>query len=59
VYQRASDGKWRASVLLDHAKRRVISGKTRNEVAQKLNEAMQEFHSAPIGSRLAPGWPRW
>ena len=38
VYQRA-DGKWCASLSLDGGKRRVLYGKTRQEVARKLNAA--------------------
>ncbi len=40
IYQR-SDGKWCASVTLDGGKRKVLYGKTRQEVAKKLNQALQ------------------
>lgn len=39
VYQRA-DGKWCASLTLGGGKRRVLYGKTRQEVAKKLNAAL-------------------
>jgi integrase len=40
IYQR-SDGKWCAAVTLDTGKRKVLYGKTRQEVAKKLNQALQ------------------
>lgn len=36
IYQRKSDGKWCGSVVLDGSKRKVLYGKTRREVANKL-----------------------
>ena len=41
IYQRQSDGKWCASLTLEGGKRRVLYGKTRQEVARKLREAQQ------------------
>src|SRR5438128_2199553 len=41
IYHRTSDGVWCASVSLDYGKRKVLYGKTRREVAQKLNEALR------------------
>jgi len=40
IYQRQSDGRWCASVSLEGGKRRVIYGKTREEVAAKLTVAL-------------------
>jgi integrase len=48
IYQR-SDGKWCAAVTLEGGKRRVIYGKTRQEVAKKLNQALQALdHGIPV-----------
>jgi len=41
LYQRPSDGRWCASVSLDYGRRKVIYGKSRKEVATKLNGALQ------------------
>jgi integrase len=40
VYQR-SDGKWCAAVTLSNGKRKVLYGRTRQDVARKLTEALQ------------------
>lgn len=57
IYQRQSDGLWCASVSLDQGKRKVIYGKTRKEVAEKLNAALQrKQRGIPFGSdRLSVG----
>ena len=41
IYQR-KDGRWVAEISLEHGKRKPIYGKTRKEVADKLNQALQE-----------------
>jgi integrase len=41
VYQR-SDGTWCAAVTLDGGKRKVLYGKTRQEVARKLTDALRK-----------------
>ncbi|HLI07066.1 MAG TPA: tyrosine-type recombinase/integrase [Ktedonobacteraceae bacterium] len=41
IYQR-SDGRWAATITLEGRKRKTFYGKTRKEVATKLNEAIQE-----------------
>src|SRR5438105_8141210 len=41
VYQRA-DGKWCAAVSLERGKRKVLYGRTRKEVADKLNDALRD-----------------
>ena len=52
IYQRESDGKWCASVSLDSGRRKVLYGKTRKEVAQKLNEALRrKQQGVPFGLR--------
>ncbi len=42
VYQRQSDGRWCASVSLEGGRRRVLYGKTREEVAAKLTRALSD-----------------
>lgn len=63
IYQRA-DGKWCASVSLEDGKRKVVYGKTRQEVAQKLTKILRDVHQGlpvqtderlPVGQYLA----RW
>src|SRR5689334_14788674 len=41
IYQRKSDGKWCTAITLADGKRKVLYGKTRQEVARKLNSALQ------------------
>ena len=41
IYQR-KDGRWSAGISLENGKRRTLYGKTRKEVADKLNTALQE-----------------
>lgn len=41
IYQR-KDGRWSADISLENGKRRTLYGKTRKEVADKLNTALQE-----------------
>ena len=41
IYQRKSDGKWCTAITVDGGKRKVLYGKTRQEVAKKLNQALQ------------------
>src|SRR2546421_3828581 len=41
IYQR-SDGRWAATITLEGRKRKTFYGKTRKEVAAKLNKAIQE-----------------
>jgi integrase len=41
IYQR-KDGRWGATITLVNGKRKTLYGKTRNEVADKLNTALQE-----------------
>jgi integrase len=41
IYQRA-DGKWCAAVSLERGKRKVLYGRTRKEVADKLNDALRD-----------------
>ena len=41
IYKRA-DGRWAAAVSLPRRKRRTLYGKTRQEVARKLNEALRD-----------------
>src|SRR5437667_5991364 len=41
VYQR-SDGKWCAAVSLERGNRKVLYGRTRKEVADKLNDALRD-----------------
>lgn len=54
IYQRQSDGKWCASVSLDGGRRKVLYGKTRQEVARKLTSAMRDVQMGmPLpGDRL-------
>lgn len=40
IYQRVSDGKWVGSITLENRKRKVIYGKTRKEVQEKLKAAL-------------------
>ncbi len=57
IYQRHSDGLWCAAVLQDTGKRKVLYGKTREEVADKLLAAMSDIRQGlPIpGQRLTLG----
>ena len=41
IYQR-SDGKWCAAVRLDTGRRKVLYGKTRQEVAKNLTAALRD-----------------
>jgi len=41
IYQR-KDGRWGATISLENGKRKTLYGKTRKEVADKLNTALQE-----------------
>ena len=41
IYQR-NDGRWTAAITLENHKRKTFYGKTRKEVADKLNTALQE-----------------
>jgi integrase len=41
IYQRESDGRWCCSIVCSDGKRQVLYGKTRAEVAKKLNTALQ------------------
>jgi integrase len=41
IFQR-KDGRWVAEISLEHGKRKPMYGKTRKEVADKLNQALQE-----------------
>lgn len=41
IYQR-QDGRWAASITLENGKRKSFYGKTRKEVAEKLQRALQE-----------------
>ena len=42
IYQRESDGLWCASVSVELGKRKVLYGKTREEVASKLVSALND-----------------
>lgn len=42
IYRRKSDGKWTGSVSLDDGKRKVIYGKTRTEVQEKMKALLHE-----------------
>lgn len=42
IYQRKSDGRWCAAVTLENGKRKVIYGKTREEVAGRLVTALND-----------------
>ncbi len=42
IYQRESDGKWVGSITLDNGKRKVVYGKKRSEVANKLKQLLHE-----------------
>lgn len=42
IYRRKSDGKWTGSVSLDDGKRKVIYGKTRTEVQEKMKAMLHE-----------------
>src|SRR6266702_4394297 len=42
IYQRESDGLWCASVSIELGKRKVLYGKTREEVASKLVTALND-----------------
>ena len=41
IYQR-KDGRWVAEITLENGKRKPMYGKTRKEVADRLNQALQE-----------------
>jgi hypothetical protein len=53
IYQRESDGKWCASVDLGFVngkrRRKVIYGKTRKEVADKLYLRSTQLNAKPLG----------
>ena len=57
IYQRKSDGKWCASLMLEGGKRKVLYGKTRQEVARKLRDAQQNRDQGlpPVTDRQAFG----
>ncbi len=57
IYQRDSDGLWCASVSLANGTRKVIYGKTRQEVADKLNDLLtMKKQGLPLGpDRLTVG----
>lgn len=57
IYQRDSDGRWCASVSLTNGRRKVIYGKTRQEVADKLTDLLVlKKQGQPIGpDRLTVG----
>jgi len=65
IYQRQSDGRWCASVSLENGLRKVIYGKTRQEVARKLTSTLRDVQvGLPLPSeRLTlerfcrTGWP--
>src|SRR5687767_13557573 len=40
IYKRESDGRWCASLKDERGKRKVIYGRTRDEVAKKLTQAL-------------------
>jgi integrase len=42
-YQRASDGKWAATVYLPNGKRKPVYGDTRKEVVEKRKQALREI----------------
>src|SRR5487761_1786948 len=42
IYQRKSDGKWVGGISLENGKRKVIYGKTRKEVQEKMKVALRE-----------------
>jgi integrase len=42
IYQRKSGGKWCTAITLDGGKRKVLYGKTRQEVAKRLNQALND-----------------
>lgn len=51
IYQRKGGGLWCAAVSLDSGQRKIIYGKTRKDLAGKLNGALQrQQHRIPFGS---------
>ncbi len=42
IYQRKEDGKWVGSITLENKKRKVLYGKTRKEVQEKMKVALRE-----------------
>ncbi len=42
IYQRKEDGKWVGSITLENKKRKVLYGKTRKEVQEKMKVALHE-----------------
>src|SRR5688572_14968521 len=42
IYQRASDGRWVAALILPNGNRKSLYAKTRKEVADKLKAAMKD-----------------
>ena len=62
IYQRESDGKWCASVDLGFVngkrRRKVIYGKTRKEVADKLKALQYRPRITPIVDLLEPAQER-
>ena len=42
IYQRKEDGKWVTSITLENGKRKVLYGKTRKEVKEKLTRVLHE-----------------
>jgi integrase len=42
IYRRKSDGKWTGSISLENGKRKVIYGKTRTEVQEKMKKLLHE-----------------
>jgi hypothetical protein len=57
IYRRKSDGTWCASLTLENGKRKVLYGRTRQEVVAKLRKAQNDREQGlPIGSdRLTLG----
>ena len=49
IYFRSSDKRWVSSITLENGKRKVIYGKTRKEVADKLKLALHEQQQGTIG----------
>jgi integrase-like protein len=45
IYQRESDGRWVASLMLPNGKRKALYGKTRKEVIDKLRAAAKSIES--------------
>ena len=63
IYQRKSDGKWCAALLLPDGKKRVLYGRTRAEAKDKLHTAQEDVKQArPVAANretLAAFLDRW